>query len=489
MTSVTAPAQRRIWPEVSAAIWLKSRDLARVAGRPKLGPILLICYGLFALALCAGGLVAHAQHRSFATGTLFTPIWLLWALLPAVGAGGGSLDASSSLAPYPVGIATQLTSSWVSALLDVQYLIPLPVVLAGSAINDGAAGLVLGIAFIAGASALGQLATWFSVSGIRVRRGQSLLVTGVAVAALAGVALARRREHASPRKLGTIPPTRWLGAGARALDRGDIAVAIGWWVVLVSPVVLLLVLGPRLVRRATWARLASPGSRAHGHALPRTPRRALAATAWRGIVRTLSWRATLFAVVAVPFLTALLSKPLTFRTLTSVVLISAGATLAANTWSYEGGGVTALLSAPIPRRTIVLIRSAVLAAALLATFFLATAAALVAGPLHARTADIGYVACVLVVITAAGMRTAVASPSSADLDALRSRPATLSAVLAFSARCGLGFSVVAGLWQAGVVGAGIAAAGTLLYAMWALRGTTRRMADGASLLAAFATVR
>jgi hypothetical protein len=487
MSAVLIPARRSVRGEVSAAIWLKWRDLARIAGRPKLGPVLAISYALFVITLCVGGLLAHSAHRNIAIGTLLTPIWLLWALLPAVGAGGGSLDSSMALAPYPVGVSTQLASSWISALLDIQYLVPVPAVLAAGAIDYGPSGLVLGFAFIAGASALGQLATWLSVSGLRARRGQSLVVTGVAVVVLAGIVLARR--HAGAHKIGTIPPTHWLSTGAHALNDGNVAVAAGLWLLLAAPVIVLVLAGPYLVRRATIARLASPGSHGHGHQLPASTPMALAAAAWRGIARTLSWRATLFAVVAVPFLTTLLTHPMTFRSLASVVLVSAGATLAANTWSYESGGVTALLSAPVPRRTIVVVRSGVLACALAATLALATAAALVAGPLRARTADIGYIVCILIVITVAGMRTAVASPSAADLDALRARPATLGAVMAFSGRCLVGCAAIAALWPQGIIGASIATAGTFGYAAWALRGTARRMADGASLLAAFATVR
>jgi hypothetical protein len=420
---------------------------------------------------------------------VFTPIWVLWALLPAVGAGGGSLEAAGSLAPYPTGPPMQLASSWFSALTDVQYLLPVPVLLAAVSTDFGPTGLIGAVAFVAGASALGQLAGWFSVAGLRARRGQSLLVTAVAVTALGAVAVTRRSQPAEARHLGTIPPTRWLVNGSHAAQHGDWLAAAGWWALLASPVMLLVAGGPTLVRRATVARLAGATASPGGAAFADTPARALAAAAWRGIVRSLSWRATLLAVIAVPFLTTLLSQPLTYRTLASVSVVSAGATLAANTWAYEAGGITLLLSAPVSRRTSILVRSGVLAAALGTSLAVATGAAVVAGGLGGAPSDIGFAACVLVVVTVAGMRTSVAGASATDVDSLRARPAALTSVLGYGGRCLLGCLLLAGCWSFGAVGGLVAAGGSIGYAAWALRGTARRFSDGARLLAAFATVR
>jgi hypothetical protein len=344
---------------------------------------------------------------------------------------------------------------------------------------------------------LGQLAGWFSVAGLRAGRGQSLLVTAVAVAALGALAASRRTHHADARRLGTIPPARWLVRGSAAASRGDWAVAAGWWALLAVPLVLFVLLGPRLVRRATVARLAGPTAAARGGELSGSTIRALATAAWRGIVRARAWRATLLSVVAVPFMTTLLSAPLSYRALASVSAVSAGATLAANTWAFEAGGVTVLLSAPLRRRTIVAVRTAVLAAALatalaaaLATALaVATAAAVVAGPLRGSPADIGYVACVVTLVAVAGMRTATATASATDVDSLRARPATLPAVLGFGGRCLLTLLALATAWRFGALGALVATLAVAGYLWWALRATGRKLADGASLLAAFATVR
>ena len=477
--------------QITSALWLQSRDLVHLGGRRRLGPALIAGYTGFCLLLVVGGILAHHRggHDDLSVGRLFTPIWLLWALLPAVGAGGGSLDEAAALAPYPVGTPTLLAASWFSALTDVQYLVTVPFLLTGSTVQFGIAGLPAAVAFLAGASALGQLAGWLSVAGVRARRGQSLLVTTIAVVALGALAVARRSHAADTRHLGTIPPARWLGDAASATVDGRWVVAVGWLALLAAPVALVLLLGPAVVRRATLARLAGPATRRSSSALGSTPARALAVAAWRGIVRTVSWRATLLAVVAVPFLTTLLSSPLTYRSLVAVSLVSAGATIAANTWSYEAGGVTLLLSAPLPRGTAVLVRTAVLATALATALAIATAAALVAGPLRADPGDVGFAACELVLVAVAGMRTSVATASAADVDSLRARPATLPAVIGFAGRCLVGSLVLSASWAFGGVGPLAGALVIALYSAWALRGTRRRLADGASLLAAFATVR
>ncbi|MFN2561301.1 MAG: hypothetical protein ABR571_08420 [Jatrophihabitans sp.] len=481
--------RRSVRREIGAALWLQSRDLVHFGRRRLVGRFLIAGYVVVCGLLVAGGLAAYAHHGDVPLGAIFTPIWLLWALLPAVGAGGGSLDATSSIAPYPTGPAMLLASSWFSALTDVQYLLPVPVLLAGSAADYGLSGLLGSFAFVAGASALGQLAGWFSVAGLRARRGQSLAVTAAAVAVLAAVTVARRSRPAEERHLGTIPPTRWLLSGARAAQHGQWTVAAGWYALLVSPIVVLLVLGPAVVRRATIARLAGPSSAPHRAGFRPTPTGALAGAAWRGVVRSRAWRATLLAVVAVPFMTVLLTQPLSYRSLVTVAVISAGATIAANTWAFEGGGVTVLLTAPVGRGTVVVVRTVVLTAALAMSLGVATAAAIVAGPLRASPSDLGYAACVLLLVAVAGMRTSTSTASASDVDSLRARPATLPAVLGFGGRCLLGSLLLSAVWHFGVLGAIIGTLGVLGYAAWAFRGTRRRSADGATLLAAFATIR
>jgi hypothetical protein len=483
------PAGRSIRAEVGAALWLQSRDLLHLGGRRALGPSLIAGYAALSALLIAGGFAMHAQHRSLPIGALFTPIFLLWALLPAVGAGGGSLDAAASLAPYPTGPAMQLSASWFSALTDVQYLLPVPMLFAATSADFGAAALPGAVAFVAGASAIGQLAGWLSVAGLRARRGQSLLMTSLAVLVLGAVVVLRRSHDADTRRLGTIPPTRWLSDGGRAAAHGDWAAALGWWALLATPLLLFVVAGPPLVRRATVARLAGSSGRGTGKPFARSPYRALAAASWRGIVRSTAWRASLLSAVAVPFLTTLLSQPLSYRALTTVAVVSTAASIAANTWSFEAGGSALLLSAPMSRRGVVVVRAATLCALLAGALGVATAAAVVAGSLHGSPADVGFACCVLIVITAAGMRTSIAGASAVDVDALRARPARLTAVLAFGGRCLVGGLLLAGLWAAGPIGAALAAAGAVGYAAWALRGTRRRLEDGASLLAAFATTR
>lgn len=480
---MSTPSSRR--PMGSAGLWLASRDIVHLVRRGGPARAVVVGYPALVALLVLGGFAAHGQHRHLALTPVLTTAWLLWAVLPAVGAGGGNLDAAAALAPYPVRERTQLAAAWFSALLDVQYLLLLPVLLASAAADAGPWGLAFSIAFAAGASGLGQLAGWLGIAGARARRGQSLAVTAVAVLAVAAWAVAR----GGARRLGSIPPDAWYRRGVAAAHAGRWPVACGWWLLLAGPVLLVAVAGPALVRRATVARLAGPSFAASSVPLRAAATAALAMAAWRGMTRTLSWRATLLSVVAVPFLAELLAEHLGYRSLACVVLVSAGATLGANTWAYEAGGIAMLLSAPVARRRLVLVRSAVLAGALAATLVLATVAAVVAGQAPTAVSDAGFAACALTVVTAAAMRTAAAAPSAADVDSLRSRPTSVTAVLGFGLRCLLGLLAVSIAWHQGPLGA---AAGTVVaagYATWSLRGTRRVLDDGAGVLAAFATTR
>ena len=93
----------RLRSDVGVVIWLKGSDLAASTGRHALVRAGAAAYVLAVAALLAGASSLHsfAPLTVSAVGSTLAPLWLLWALLPAIG-GGGVLESAAALAPYPV---------------------------------------------------------------------------------------------------------------------------------------------------------------------------------------------------------------------------------------------------------------------------------------------------------------------------------------------------------------------------------------------------
>lgn len=473
--------------DIAAGVWLKTRDLARLGGRRWLGPAAAACYLLVWAALLTGALWVHSTGVRLPLTSLLTPLWLLWAVLPAVGGGGGDVDSAAALAPYPVSGLTQLTATWTSGVLDVQYLLPVPAVTAAIAASYGPVALLPAGCFILGASALGQLTGWAAAGGVTGGRGTTLTVTGALVAGLAAGRVAGVNvAHAL-----TAGPVLLVTAAAHAAAAGRWPLLAGCSAVLLSPALVHATVGPRLVARCQLARLTATSTRkltANTRSLPRPAAAALFTATLRSVTRSLAFKAVLLAAGAVPFVASMLSHHVTGQAIAALTLVAGGSSVAANCFAYDAGGSVLLLSAPLRRSSMVLLRVAVLLTALSIIGGGVEILAVLTGVIPPRLSDLGFELCLLVVVAGAGIRTASASPSAADLDTLRGRPAAFGAALAYTVRAGAVTAILTGLW--GIAGGPlIAAAVSVGYLAMTTAGAVRRLRDGAALLAAFATTR
>jgi hypothetical protein len=484
---------RRLRRDIGVVIWLKGRDLAGMTGRPGLARAGMAGYVLAVAALLGGAAFLHgvAPLSVSRFGSTLAPLWLLWALLPAIGGGGGAVESAATLAPYPVRPQVHLLSSWLSAALDLQYLAVVPVLAAALAATYGPAALVPAFGFVLGASAVGQLLAWALGGGLRPARGVGLSGTALVVVVLAALFLVRGRDALSG--LG-VWPTGWLQAACRAGAARSWGPWLVWSLVCAGPALVLVGLGTPLVRRALLARAvgAASGSscgRAPGRGLPRWPGAALVAAAIRGVLRSVAFRVAALMALAIPFVAAAVFPGVSVTALASMALISGGSSVAANAWAFDEGGVVVWLSAPVSVVRLVLLRAAVVVACLGFLLGAVTAGALAARLPLAGWGTAGFALLLLLVVTAVGLRTATKYPAAADLDSLRGRPTAPWAVLTYTVRAGVGAAVLAGAWTVPDVGPVLACAGVGLYCLWALRAVVRSLGNPAPLLAAFAGIR
>jgi hypothetical protein len=499
MSAGRGSAGGRLRSDVGVVIWLKGRDLAAVTGRPWLNRAGAAGYLLAVGALIVGASFLHRApflHTGVppvvsAVGSTLVPLWLLWALLPSIGGGGGVVESSAALAPYPVRPRVHLLSAWLSAALDVQYLVVVPALAAALAIIYGPAALLPAFAFVAGASAVGQLLAWALGGGLRPARGVGLSGTALVVAVL--VCLFLIRGQGALLGLG-VWPAGWLLDACRAGAAGLWGPWLGWSLLCAVPALVLACAGSPLVGRALLARAAGavsgPGARrAQGWGLPPGAGAALLVAGIRGVLRSVAFRVAALMALAIPFLASAVFPQVSATMLTAMALISGGATVAANAWAFDEGGVVLWLGAPVSLVRLVLLRATVVLACLGILL-----AAVVVGALAARlplagVSTAGFAVLLLLLVTAVGLRTATKYPAAADLDSLRDRPTTPWATATYTLRAGVGTAVLAGVWTIPRVGPLIAVAGVGLYGLWAIRAVVRSLHNAAPLLAAFAGIR
>jgi len=479
--------------DVAVVLWLKGKDLAAMTTHPGLVRAGAGVYALAVAALLAGAAYVHQSQplATSATGSVLVPLWLLWALLPAIGGGGGVVESAASLAPYPVRARVHLLSAWLSAALDLQYLVPVPALAGALVATYGLSALVPAAAFVVGASGIGQLLAWAVGGGLRPARGAGLGGTVFAVAGVAGMFLVRGRDALS--SMGVLP-TGWLSAACRAGAAGSWWPWAGWSVVAAAPALVLAGVGTRLTSRALLARAAGRTSlagarRATSKGLPRHPVAALTLAATLGVLRSVAFRAAALMALAVPFVTAAVFPTISGMALVSMTLISGGASVTANAWAFDAGGVVIWLTSPLSHGALVLARAGAAGAALVILLGAVTVSALAAGVPGLSAGTAGFAALLTLVVTSAGLRTATKYPSAADLDSLRGRPTTVWAALTYTVRAGVGAALLAGMWAVPGPGPGIAAAGVGAYCGWAVWAVRRSLRDGAPIMAAFAGIR
>jgi hypothetical protein len=474
-------------------IWLKIKDLAAMTGRPGLVRAGAAGYVVAVGALLAGACILHgvAPLAVSVVGSMVAPLWLLWALLPAMGGGGGVAESAAALAPYPVRPRVRLLSAWLSTALDVQYLAVVPLLAAALVATYGLAGLAPGIGFVVGASAMGQLLAWALGAGLRPARGVGLAGTALVIVALAGLFVVRGRGALSG--LG-VWPAGWLLAGCRAGATGSWGPCLGWALACGAPALLLAGVGTSLVRRALLSQAAGAGSgsasgRGPSRGLPRWPGAALVVAAIRGVLRSVAFRVAAMMALAIPFVTTAVFSRVGATMLVSMALITGGQSVAANAWAFDEGGVVVWLSAPVSLVRLVLLRAVAVLACLCVLLGALAVGAAAARVSLAGWGTAGFAGMLLLVVTAAGLRTATKYPAAADLDSLHGQPTSSWAVLTYTLRAGAGAVVLAGAWAVPAVGPVLAGAGVVLYCLWALHAVVRSLHNPAPMLAAFAGIR
>jgi hypothetical protein len=447
--------------DVAVIAWLQSKELAAMTGRPALIRAGMAGYVLAFALLVAGASDLHrvAPLNLSAVGSILTPLWLLWALLPSIGGGGGVVENSAALAPYPVRPLVHQLSAWLSAALNFQYLAVVPPLTAALVATFGPSALGPAFGFVVGASAV----------GLFLVRGRD---------ALSGLA---------------VWPTRWLLTACQAGVAGSWGPWLGWSLVCAAPALVLVCAGTPLVGRALFARAAGTAS-GRGHArppsrgLPPWPGAALVVVGIRGVLRSMAFRVAALMSLAIPFVTSAVSSGVSATALVSMALISGGASVAANAWAFDEGGVVVWLSAPISMVRLILLR-AVVVLAVLSVLLCAVAVGAVAARVPLGWATAGFTALLLPFVTAVGLRTATKYPAAADLDSLRGQPMSPWAAATFTVRAAVGAGLLAGAWTVPAVGPILAGAGVAIYCLWALRAIVRSLHSSAPLLAAFAGIR
>lgn len=421
-----------------ALIWLKSREWLG----PSRDTSRLFLLGGAALTwwmlLLVGSYIAVRNGRidSFYISNVSAGVWPLFALVPVLGGGGGEVVAAQRLAAYPLTPRAVFGAAWASVLIDVPYLIALPLVIGLQTGADGARGLVAALAFAAGGSATGQLGAWLASLALTGRKRSglaALLLTG----SLVGLLTAAPHLLGSAEQLSHDLPSGWLHNTTTAHGAGY----WGWLALLAAPVPPAVVLGPRLARaaldreaRAGGAgalRWGDPGWGSRGSVV-----RMLAVADLRSMTRALGAQVALAGVLAVPALTKMPGvdfAQVSLPAMGTVAAIAAATVLGLNAFAFSAGGASLLLSLPARPVDIIVARSIAVGVCLFAGQVAVTAAGAFA--LHSSAAAIAS-ALVLslarsVILAGMSLAWSVRLPSASDYDSLRARIAAPRSVISF----------------------------------------------------------
>ena len=459
--------------DVRTAMWLRMRHLAMPTHLLVLAIVVGVAY-LGGLAFVAHWAYSRDAVEASAALALLTPVWLLWALLPAFG-GGGEIDSPRYLDPYPLRPAFLVTSAITSTAADVQYLFIAPVVVASGYAIWGWPGVLGALLFIAGAAAIGQVCVWI-VTSWPTRQWVTISVLSVVLIGTATLL----KYHPE------VGPAGWL-VTALTTDGWSRTVAIG---ALVAPLVLFAaVIGP--LARAT---LRGRGEHAAaGRTITGFDKRPAVYTAHLySIWRSNTAKITLFSCLIIPLVIDAALPGATAVTVLAFVVGAGGAIIATNAYSYDHTGTLWVLAFP---RTRVRLLAAKVAA--VATWFViltvpATLVAVAIGmPLTDRATSfssyLAGAATLTVAVIIAGIGTTVRRPAEADHDTLRVRPAPVPSVIGYGFRLGLLLVLLAPVRDQGYP-AGAAAFGAIVVTIYTALvgfGAWRTLRDASALSAAF----
>ncbi len=442
-------AGREVQPQgVRALMWLKTREWLGESRDP--ARLVLLGAGLLAwfVLIASGCLQADRTNQLAADVGLAVAAgaaWPLWAVVPLLGGGGGELVAAHRLAPYPVSARAVFGGTWATSLLDVPYLVVLPLVVGFCLAEAGVAGLVAAVVFVAGASAAGQLVAWLSflmLAGRRRTGVSALLLTGAVVGLLALLPTLLPGVD----DVGAVLPGGWVSNAVTAFVDGEATAYAGWVLALAVPVPLALLLGPRLARAGLDREAASRGVGARPWGTPTwmsagTVRRALVVANLRSVGRAVGAQVAIAGVLAVPTLTRFpgvdfVEVPV--LAMGGIAGLAASTVLGINAFAFDGGGAAVLLTWPVSVREVLYAKATAVFAALYTTQLAVTLlGAVVLRPgvrevLVALLLAVGRTAA----LTGIAMLWSVRAPTASDYDSLRARISTPNAIVTFCIAAG-----------------------------------------------------
>jgi hypothetical protein len=428
---------------VRALIWLRSRELLGESRDPSRLVLLAIAYlGWWTLIVAGCVQAVHSGRIEVKTiPDVSAAAWPLWALIPLLGGGGGGeVVASHRLAPYPVSARAVFGAGWFGVVIDVPYVIVLPVVVGLQIGAYGWLGLLAATAFAVGASATGQLAAWlaaFVLAGRKRSGATAVLMTGAVV----GLLTAAPHLLGTAAQLGHALPSGWLASADAAGVAGHAVGWLGWLALLAIPIPIALVCGPMLTSAAMdrEARGGGFGSSAWGEpgwAVRGSQLRAIAMADLRSMTRAVGAQVALAGVLAVPALTQLPGvnvAEVSLIAMGSVAAIAAATVLGLNAFAFQAGGASLLLSWPAPPRLILTGKALAVGSCLLVAQLAVTTAGILT---QSTTVSQALVALALIVprtmlLTGCAMVWSVRLPASSDYDSLRARIAAPRSVISY----------------------------------------------------------
>lgn len=406
----------------------------------------------------AGTLQGYARDLLILVPTAATAFFFL-TILSAVSSGGGrELLAREQGVAFPVSPVTDHLGALLLAPLNIAWLVQAWTFLAIMAYGVGPGGLPAGqlvvLAFLASATAAGQLIGW-SVEvlrrgpyGLRLHRS---LVAGVLGLGAWAVATDRAVDY-----LDGSPTVHLAIAGARASE-GDHGYGLTVGLVLLAAFAGLAVLG---VWPARAALRRMPRDEARLETGRYRPRRdlssdllAVARIDLASVLRSVPLRRGLLTLAVLPGLIALAGGIHWDMLVLLPGLVASGGTLlfGVNAWCLDGRGALWRASLPVGPRDLFRARVLVLTGLLL----VASATTVVLGSLRAgqpTAAALVALVCAWVVVcvqvVGASMAWSLRRPFAVDLRSARATPAPPVVMLGYSAKLAVSTTVVGLLFSA-----------------------------------------